>query len=90
MEGEGREGGKDWQASKEGPNAKTIVAIVAILLVAVFGLQNMDGADIDLLFWDVDVPLWIVIAVSALLGFVIGWLLGRASGRRRAIERLTD
>lgn len=90
-----REGdmGKDeregWSTSKEGVGGKTIIAIVALVVLVIFGLQNTDPADIDFLFWDVEVALVLVIAVAALLGFVIGWLLGRASGKRRAIERIS-
>jgi uncharacterized integral membrane protein len=88
---DGRGGdGKDWVASKEGPGAKTIVAIVAIVVLVVFALQNTDEADIDFLTWDAGVALWVVIVIAAVLGFVIGWLLGRASGKRRAIERIVS
>ncbi len=81
---------KDWVGSKEGPGPKTILAIVAAVLVLVFGLQNLDAANIRFLFWDLDTAVVIVIAVSAGLGFLIGWLLGRGSGRRRVLEDLTD
>ena len=76
---------KDWKASKEGPGVKLILAIGAALGLGIFALQNMDGVDVDLLFWDANVALWVVIAGCAALGFAAGWLLGRASGRRRAI-----
>jgi uncharacterized integral membrane protein len=79
---------KDWKSSREGPGLKVILAIAAIAILVVFALQNTDAADIDFLFWDAGVALWIVIGVTAILGFVVGWLLGRASGKRRAIERI--
>ena len=41
-------------------------------------LQNRDRANVDFLFWDVEARLWVVIVIAAALGFVIGWLLGRA------------
>ena len=54
-----RRRGTDWVASKEGPGAKTIVAIVAIVVLVVFALQNTDEADIDFLVWDAGVALWV-------------------------------
>jgi uncharacterized integral membrane protein len=90
MGGDGRSDGKDWNTSKEGPGAKTIVAIVAAVLIVIFALQNTDESDVDFLVWDAGIPLWVVIVVTAALGFVVGWFLGRASGRRRAIEKIAD
>ncbi len=76
--------------TREGPSPKTIVAIVVVVLLVIFGIQNAESAGISILFWEADLPVWLVIVVSAGLGFVIGWLLGRGSGRRRAIEKLSD
>jgi uncharacterized integral membrane protein len=87
-DGDRERGRGDWVNSKEGPGVKMIVAIVAIVLLVIFAIQNMDETDVDLLFWDLAVPFWVTIAISALLGFVIGWLLGRSSGKRRAIKRI--
>jgi uncharacterized integral membrane protein len=78
------------QPTREGMNPKAIVAIVIAVLVVIFAIQNAETARIDVLFWGVDIPVWVVIAVTAVLGFVVGWILGRSSGRRRAIEKLTD
>jgi len=88
--GEGDRGSRGWSSGKEGPSAKIIVAIAAIVLVVVLALQNLRAAETHVLFWDFSVPLWIVIATPAVIGFVVGWLFGRASGRRKVIEKLTD
>ena len=61
-----------------------------VVLLVVLGLQNMEDAEMEFLFWDGDFPVWLVVVVAAVLGFVIGWFLGRGSGKRRAIERIAD
>jgi uncharacterized integral membrane protein len=63
---------------KEGPGGKTIAVIVALVVLVLFVLQNRDRANVDFLFWDVDARLWVVVVLSAGLGFVIGWFLGRS------------
>jgi uncharacterized integral membrane protein len=81
-------GNEEWRRSKEGPSGKLIVAGIAAVLLLIFVLQNTNSADIDFLFWDGEVALWVLIAVAAVLGFLIGWFLGRGSGRRAAIRKL--
>lgn len=83
-------GGDDWKARKEGPSGKLIGAAIAGALLLVFVLQNTSSAEVNFLFWDGATPLWVLIVVSATLGLVIGWFLGRGSGRRAAIRKLKD
>ena len=78
------------QPTREGINPKAIIAIVAAVVVLIFALQNAEEANVSVLLWDVHIPVWMVIAGSAVLGFVVGWFLGRGSGRRRAIAKLSD
>lgn len=79
-----------WTTKKEGTSAKTVIAIAAAVLVEIFALQNLADADVNFLLWDSALPVSVVIAISAGLGFVVGWLLGRSSGKRRAIEKIVD
>ena len=78
------------QPVREGPNPKLIVAGVIAIVLVIFAIQNAEDANISMMFWDLNVPVYVVIAVTALLGFVAGWLLGRGSGRRRAMRDLSD
>lgn len=88
MDGGGEDRGDQWKTSREGPSGKMIGAGIAAALLLVFILQNTNEADINFLFWDGGVPLWILIAVSAALGLVIGWFFGRRGGRRAAFRSL--
>lgn len=79
-----------WRESREGPGGKLIVAGIIVLLLLLFVLQNTDEADIDFLFFSGSYPLWIMLVVVAVLGFVAGWLLGRSRARRKLQERRAD
>jgi uncharacterized integral membrane protein len=81
-------GGKDWVERREGPSPKMIVAGVLIVLIVVFVLQNGDRTQIQFLFFDGQYPLWTLLVVGAALGFIAGWLVSAARGRRR-LERRT-
>ncbi|HEX6844782.1 MAG TPA: LapA family protein [Actinomycetota bacterium] len=81
-------GKEEWTRAKEGPSGKLIGAGIAAILLLIFVLQNTNDADIDFLFWDGEVSLWVLIVVSAVLGFAIGWFLGRGSGKRAAIRKI--
>ena len=45
---------------------------------------NRDQTTINFLFFDAEMALWIVLAIVAALGFVVGFLLGR---KRYRVER---
>ena len=72
------------QPIREGSTAKWIVlAFLAVLIVA-FVLQNRDRANVDFLFWDADLRIWVALLFAAALGFVAGLMVGRLTkGRRR-------
>src|SRR6476660_5989473 len=79
--GSGDPGG--WIERREGPSMKLIVAGVLVLLLVVFLLQNAETTKIRFLFLDGTYPLWSLLVVGAALGFVAGWLVAAARGRRR-------
>jgi uncharacterized integral membrane protein len=86
-EGRGDDGSSGWVERREGPSTKLIVAGVIVVLLVVFLLQNADTAKIRFLFLDGTYPLWLLLVVGATLGFVAGWLVAAARGRRRLERR---
>jgi uncharacterized integral membrane protein len=76
------EGKPRFEYRREGTGFKALVLATAAMLLVIFILQNLDDANIDFLFWDWDVAVALAIGISAALGFVIGWAIGRL--RRRA------
>lgn len=53
-------------------------AIIAVA-VLLFVVQNPDENQFSYLVFDFSAPLWLMLAVTALLGVIIGWFLGRRS-----------
>lgn len=86
-DGRGSDGSGGWVERREGPSTKLIVAGVIAVLLFVFLLQNADTAKIRFLFLDGTYPLWLLLVVGAALGFVAGWLVAAARGRRRLERR---
>lgn len=46
-------------------------------------LQNGASAQVQFLFWSVEAPIYLLLAVVLVLGLVAGHLLSRAASRRR-------
>ena len=59
---------------------RRIAAILAAALVVLFALLNLDEVDVNWLVGTWQTPLIVVIAVSAGIGFGLGWIAAR---RRR-------
>ncbi|MGW9349725.1 Protein of unknown function [Nocardiopsis flavescens] len=69
---------------KRGPLAspKLWVALVLLVGVIVFIVQNREPTDINLLLITVTAPLWATLTAAVVAGGAIGWLL-RPSGSTR-------
>jgi uncharacterized integral membrane protein len=72
------------QPIRESSTTKWIVLAVLAVLIVSFVLQNRDRANVDFLFWDADLRIWVALLFAAALGFVAGLMVGRLTkGRRR-------
>jgi uncharacterized integral membrane protein len=58
-------------------DGRLVVAIVGLLLAAVFVAQNRDDVQLTLLFFDVTMPLWIGLLITVVISAGAGFLLGR-------------
>jgi len=61
---------------------RTIVVTVLVVLVVVLAVLNKDEAKINLIFFNRELPLFIVIVLAGLIGFIAGWLTTRRGGRK--------
>ncbi|MEX1009053.1 MAG: LapA family protein [Acidimicrobiia bacterium] len=67
----------DEQHAKSRIKPHHVVVAICALVLLVFALANIDDVRVDFVFETVRAPLVLVIVVCALLGFVIGWVVGR-------------
>jgi uncharacterized integral membrane protein len=74
---------RGWVERREGVSPKILVAGGIVILLLLFALQNTDRTHLDFLFLDGDFPLWVILAVGAVLGFAAGWFVSGARRRRR-------
>jgi uncharacterized integral membrane protein len=65
-------------------NGRWIALAIVGVVILIFVLQNRDRANIDFLFWDVDVRIWFGLAVAVLLGFLAGLLVARVWRKPRS------
>ncbi len=87
MDDEVREPGKVTRADDVGRENKLtprhVVAIVLIGLLVLVAVLNLDDTSVNLIVRSVQLPLIVVIAVSGLVGFLIGWLVSQRREKRR-------
>lgn len=69
------------------PTGRQVVGVLAAIALVVFMITNSDDVPVELLFTDVELALWVVIAISALLGLIVGMVLG---SRRAKAKLLRD
>ena len=63
--------------------AKTIVVLVLIGLFLIILIQNTQVVTLRLLFWKIGMSQIILVPVIMLIGFVIGYLVAKATGGTR-------
>jgi uncharacterized integral membrane protein len=75
---------------REGLGGTAITLIAVGLLLLVFVLQNLEDANVDFLFWEVDVSIGLALLIAAALGFVLGWGFAWMRRRARRLDRRDD
>jgi uncharacterized integral membrane protein len=72
------------------PKPRTIVLIVIIVLFLIILIQNSRTTPINLLLWEVaQLPLFLLIIVVMLVGFVLGWFGHVAYNRGKQKGKIT-
>ncbi|MCB1270479.1 MAG: hypothetical protein M9942_00285 [Microthrixaceae bacterium] len=61
------------------PSGKQVGGAIIAVVLLVFIAVNSTSTEVSLIFFSPTLPLWLVLAVTALLGFGVGMLVG---GRR--------
>ena len=53
---------------------KKILSVVLIIIVLIFGLQNIQSVEINLLFWTIEMSRVFMIIIIFIIGFLTGFL----------------
>jgi uncharacterized integral membrane protein len=56
-------------------NLKIFAILLLIIVAAIFVTQNVTVVDVNLLFWPQKISLALLIIISLLLGFLLGWFI---------------
>ena len=49
------------------------LAVLLLVLVTIFAIQNFSSVDVALMFWSITVPKFVLILVVYVLGMLSGW-----------------
>ena len=75
----------DFAGQGEGfrPTGRQIVGAVVAIALLVFIAANNQTTDVSFVFFNTSLPLWAVLAVTALLAFGVGMLFGSRRTKRK-------
>ena len=62
---------------------KLAIAVVAAILILVFLLQNTQVVTLRLYFWKVSMSQIILIPLTTIIGFVLGFIVAKLTGKSR-------
>ncbi len=85
--GNGRSGSDRGGGRTVGISARQILVALAVVILVVFAIANFKSVEVNFLAFTTQARLVTVILVSAGLGFVIGYLVGRPGAAERKVLR---
>ena len=65
-------------------NKKVIAALVAIVFYLVILAQNTEVVTVKLLFWEATMSRIILMTITGIIGFIIGYLVAKFSSGRKS------
>ncbi|MEE9555370.1 MAG: lipopolysaccharide assembly protein LapA domain-containing protein [candidate division Zixibacteria bacterium] len=63
--------------------AKKVIFVLAVILAIVIMFQNTHMVTVTLLLWDFDLSLILLILLTTLIGFVLGYLVNSFKPKKR-------
>jgi uncharacterized integral membrane protein len=64
--------------------AKVIVVLVVLVLALIILVQNTQIVTFRLLFWSAEISQLLLVLLTLALGFVLGFLVAKLTGRKKA------
>jgi uncharacterized integral membrane protein len=65
---------------------KLITAAVIVILILIFLLQNNQVVTLHLYFWEISMSQVILIPLTMMAGFVLGFIVAKLTGKNRKIR----
>ena len=65
---------------------KLITAVVIVILILIFLLQNNQVVTLRLYFWEISMSQIILIPLTMMAGFVLGFIVAKLTGKNRKIR----
>ncbi len=72
---------------RSGISVAQVLAAIAVILLVIFAIANFEPVPVNFLLFSTTARVFTVIVVSALLGFVIGYYVGRPPRADRKLLR---
>ncbi len=79
--------GPDEVGRRRGVSVAQVVAVIAVILLIIFAIANSRRVDVNFLFFTARARVVTVIVLSAILGFAIGYYVGRPGRADRKLLR---
>ena len=76
---------RDRKPDRQGYGKLIAVAVVGVLIL-IFVLQNTQDLKFKFLFWDFTWPAWLMLVITLIIGFAIGFLVSALLRRRKKRE----
>jgi uncharacterized integral membrane protein len=72
-----------WTVRRSGPNRRIVVAVLVVAVLVVFAALNFRPVRVNFLVFTTRARVVTVILLAAVLGFVVGWFVGRPTRDER-------
>lgn len=69
------------------PKPRQVMGAIVALLLVVFIAANSKSTKVSLVFFTATLPLWVVLAVTAVVGVAVGMLLGARRTKAKIARR---
>jgi uncharacterized integral membrane protein len=86
-DGQDERSGPDEVGRRRGVSVAQVLAVIAVILLIIFAIANSRRVDVNFLFFTARARVVTVIVLSAILGFIIGYYVGRPGRADRRLLR---
>lgn len=63
--------------------AKLIAGLILLVLIIIIIVQNLAAVELTLLFWKVNISLFLLTSINLVGGFILGWLYTSRKNKKK-------